>query len=143
MFVSGALAVTVGLGLNPWIPISRDLWTPSFVLLTAGVSLAAFATFHWLLDLRRYGRWAGPFVILGRNALVLFAVPQLVGTALTGKGLIGVDGRWVSLHEYAYQWFLDGLGDRSVSSLAFALVWLGLCLAGAYLLHRRQWFVRA
>jgi predicted acyltransferase len=143
MLGSGVLAVMVGLGLNPWVPISRDLWTPSFVLLTAGVSLAVFAAFHWLLDLRRHQRWAGPWVILGRNALVLFVVPGLVGAVLTGKGLTGADGRWVSLHGYAYQWILDGLGDRPLSSLAFACGWLGLWLAGAYLLYRRHYFFRA
>ena len=60
------------------VPISKPLWTPSFVLVTAGISALLTAAAYRLVD-RGPGRsWARPLVTLGSNALALYAASVLL-----------------------------------------------------------------
>lgn len=54
-----------------WIPINKSLWSLSFVLVTASMSLVAFALLYILIDV--YDVYTGaPFVYLGRNSIVVY-----------------------------------------------------------------------
>ncbi|WP_455389777.1 heparan-alpha-glucosaminide N-acetyltransferase domain-containing protein, partial [Petrachloros mirabilis] len=43
-----AVSIALGYVLDAWIPINRYLWTPSFVLLTSGISMALFTVLNRL-----------------------------------------------------------------------------------------------
>jgi predicted acyltransferase len=144
----GSLAA--GVALDAWLmPVNKNLWTPSYVLLMNGWALAAFAASHWLLDgerapaLRAAARRASlPLTIFGRNALFLFVLSGLVGRAL----LIGVPrtgGESVTLKTIAYSPFVALADDPYVASLLFAVAFLLAMSAVAWLMWRRRWFIRA
>ena len=61
----GVTLLMSGLGLIPWLPINKNLWTSSFVLFTAGAAAMICAGFYWLIEVRRYRRWAAPLIIYG------------------------------------------------------------------------------
>src|SRR6185437_6411714 len=56
------------------VPINKRMWTPSYVLLTTGLCLAALALCHVVFDRRsRVAGAAGlPFRVLGVNAVVVY-----------------------------------------------------------------------
>jgi predicted acyltransferase len=73
---AGLLAL--GLLVAVAVPIGKPLWTPSFVLVTGGISALLTAAAYRLVD-RGPGRsWARPLVTLGSNALALYAASVLV-----------------------------------------------------------------
>src|SRR3954469_8583336 len=43
----GALLMVAGLLLAPLVPLNKRLWSPSFVLVTAGIALVVLAALHW------------------------------------------------------------------------------------------------
>jgi len=61
--------LALGLLVAVAVPISKPLWTPSFVLVTAGVSALLAAVAYRLVDRGPARRWARPLVALGSNAL--------------------------------------------------------------------------
>jgi predicted acyltransferase len=74
----GAGMLALGLLLAVAVPIGKPLWTPSFVLVTAGISALLTAAAYELVD-RGPGRfWARPLVTLGSNALALYAASVLL-----------------------------------------------------------------
>jgi predicted acyltransferase len=74
----GAGMLALGLLVAVVVPIGKPLWTPSFVLVTAGISALLTAAVHRLVD-RGPGRsWARPLVTLGSNALALYAASVLL-----------------------------------------------------------------
>jgi predicted acyltransferase len=81
---AGMLALSVpvtGLGwlLNWWLmPINKNLWSPSFVVFTAGLAMALLGFLFWMIDVRRRRRWALPFTIFGVNAIAAFALQTLL-----------------------------------------------------------------
>lgn len=83
VLMSAGLVLTVaGLAWGRTFPINKSLWTPSYVLLTAGLAAYLFAALFWIADVRGHGRWTRPFVIYGVNAILVFVASGLVAKTL-------------------------------------------------------------
>lgn len=129
LFVAGACSVVIGWCWNPFFPINKSLWTSSYVFFTGGLALEFLAFCYWLIDIKKYQRWAKPFVVFGVNAIVLF-----VGTGVMARlmGLIKLP--WgntrISLQGWIFQkLFLSWASPINASlayAIAFILLWLGL-----------------
>ncbi|GAB2504484.1 acyltransferase family protein [Microbulbifer agarilyticus] len=80
--VAGTLMVLIGQLLHPVVPINKALWSPSFVLVTAGVSLLLMAGLYYLVDIRERRRALAPLLVFGVNAIALFMLAGVVGRIL-------------------------------------------------------------
>lgn len=74
MFVVGNLLILLGVILDMWLPINKNLWTSSYSIFMAGWALVCLAVFYWLIDVKGYKRWAAPLVIFGMNAIAVFVL---------------------------------------------------------------------
>jgi predicted acyltransferase len=81
---SGAAALGLGLAWSGALPLSKPLWTGSFVLVTAGITTMALALIYLLVDVRGLRRWGQPFVWLGVNALAIYAASEITRRLLDG-----------------------------------------------------------
>jgi predicted acyltransferase len=141
----GGLGVTLlisGLGLVPWMPINKNLWTSSFTLFTAGAAALICAGFYWLIEVRGYRRWATPLIIYGSNAIVIFVLAGLLGRLLGVISWVGPTGAAVTLKGWIYATAFVPYATPVNASLLFAVAFVLLHLLIAGLLWRRQWFVR-
>ncbi|MBY0507873.1 MAG: DUF5009 domain-containing protein [Bryobacteraceae bacterium] len=131
LYFSGNLLLLAGLFLDPWIPINKSLWTPSYTLLMAGLASLSLATFYWLCDVHAFS--FTPLRIYGSNAIVMFVLSGLLGKLLSLTGA----GPWLWSH------FYSGLfTDLRLGSLTAALAQVVLLYGVAWLLYRRGIFVR-
>jgi len=80
LYMLGAALVCFALGYvwNIWFPINKKLWTSSFVLVLAGFSLASFALFYWVIDVKGWKRWAFPFCVIGMNSITIYLAPKVI-----------------------------------------------------------------
>jgi len=125
--LAAALGVA-GLVLWGWIPINKKLWTPSYALVTAATSVALFAAFAWVLEVRRRRSWSQPLVELGSNAIgVYIAVILALGTVPEVRGPLDRA--------------LDDL-PPAVVTWGWAVAWLLLGWAVCRALHRRGLFLK-
>jgi predicted acyltransferase len=92
----GAGLVGAGLMLAPVLPLNKQIWTPSYVLLTGGIGLLVLAATHWLVDVRGVRRPFRPAEVLGLNAIVAFAVSELLFRAVLSHNLQPVAVGWLS-----------------------------------------------
>ncbi len=143
-------ALVIGYAWSFVFPLNKSLWTSSYVLVTSGYAGLLLAGLHAAVG-RGFspgatsfssGILAQPFVILGRNALLLFVVSGFLAKTL---GLIRVDngqggtlalGRWIYL-----SWFVP-LASPKNASLMYALANLAVLFALLWWLHRRRWYFR-
>jgi predicted acyltransferase len=86
MLGAAAAATLAGDIWSHWFPISKNLWTSSYVLLTGGLALAALALCYWLIDVLALRRWAEPFVVFGVNPLALYFASGMASLALDLSG---------------------------------------------------------
>jgi hypothetical protein len=138
----GVALLSIGLGLAPWMPINKNLWTSSFTLFTAGAAAMICAGFYWLIEVRGYRRWATPLIIYGSNAIVIFVLAGLLGRLLGVIQWGGPAGAVVTLKGWIYASAFAPYATPVNASLLFAVAFVLLHLLIAGLLWRRQWFVR-
>lgn len=76
-----AAAVCLALG---WLagefvcPIVKRIWTPSWVLYSAGWTFAMLAGFFWIIDIQGWRRWAFPLIVVGMNSIAMYCMAQLM-----------------------------------------------------------------
>ena len=66
-----ALAGT-SLVLNIWFPAIKNIWNPTFILLTSGLSFLLLALFYFLIDVKGYKRWAFWLKVIGMNSITVY-----------------------------------------------------------------------
>ncbi|MCG9696008.1 DUF5009 domain-containing protein [Shewanella sp. Isolate11] len=83
--------VTIGLGwlANGIIPVNKELWTSSFVLVTSGWSLVLLGIFYALIDVLKWQRLGFVFVVIGCNAIIIYLSTSLVKWEYVSQSLFG------------------------------------------------------
>ena len=127
LVLAGVVSIVIALIWNLAFPINKLIWTSSYVMLTAGLSLLFLALFYWIIDFRGYQKWAFPFVVIGLNPITIY-----VAASLFNFGIIAN----IFLHG-----FIDctGIFKPLIMSISVVLVeWLLL-----YFLYRQKIFLKA
>jgi len=141
LYLAGSVLITLGLICNMWLPINKKLWTSSFSLFMGGLDFVIFAGFVWLIDGRGYQRYLRPLVIMGMNAIAVYLASELVEEALS---LVHAGGRASpSVHEWIYQNLFAPLASPRNASLAYAICYVLLMYAIAYVMYKKRWFLKA
>ncbi|MFV2069686.1 MAG: acyltransferase family protein, partial [Pirellulales bacterium] len=63
MFAVGLACLAIGWFWNGWFPVNKNLWSSSFVMVTAGWSLMLLSLFYWVIDVVGCHRWAFPLTV--------------------------------------------------------------------------------
>ena len=87
LVAGGAGLLAAGAVLAVLVPVNKRLWSPSFVLVTAGIAILLLALLHWLVDQRGV---LGPLrvaEVLGLNAIVAFVVSELLFRAVLSRSV--------------------------------------------------------
>jgi predicted acyltransferase len=70
---AGVVSLALGLILGFTLcPIVKALWTPSWVLFSAGVAFVFLATAYWVADVKGWRALVFPLTVLGANALAMY-----------------------------------------------------------------------
>lgn len=72
MLGSGLVLLTLGLIWQFQLPLNKNLWTSSFVLVTSGLSFGLMAIFYGLIDWAGWQKWAFPFQLIGINSILIY-----------------------------------------------------------------------
>ena len=146
MAIAGAALLLAGLAMDAgFMPINKNLWTPSYAVFMAGWSLVTLAVFSALLDeppprFRDRARTAVlPLTIFGMNALFLFAFSGLVARLLTAVTV--EPGITLKARLYAPLSSMPLAPENA--SLLFAVLFENAMFAVAWLMWKKRWFVRA
>lgn len=142
LFVAGVVCVVIGWVWNAWFPINKALWTSSYVVFTTGMALQLLAFCYWLIDIKRYQRWALPFVIFGVNALAVFVLSGLMARLMNLWKLPRMDGRAGNLQTYIYEHFFAAWAAPANGSLFYALLYVLIWLGLMAILYQRKIFIK-
>ncbi|MBL0143435.1 MAG: DUF1624 domain-containing protein [Betaproteobacteria bacterium] len=149
--LAGLACLAAGLALDDVLmPINKNLWTPSYCVFMTGWSLLAFAALFTAMDaaahapLREASRRALlPFTIYGMNALFLFAFSGFVARLLGVLTVPGTQGAPVTIKAWLYAPFRALPVSSENASLLFAIAFNAVLFAVAWVMWKKQWFVKA
>jgi len=138
--IAGGCLILTGLVLSPSMPLIKKIWTSTFAIYSGGVALLTFSVFYFILDIKRWTRWSKPLLIFGTNAILAFALSNII-TTLTDRIHITTAGATLTIHQWLNQILAASLAPIH-ASLVYAVAVVLFNLALIYPLYRRRIFLR-
>jgi predicted acyltransferase len=139
----GILALLTGLLWGIWFPISKPLWSGSYVLYTSGWASILLAFLIWLIDLKGIKGWTPFFVVFGVNPLFIFALSgiwaRFIGRLIH---ITAPDGKSVTGSYWLYQNLIVPLAGELNGSLLYAISHVILFWLLGYILYRKKIFIK-
>lgn len=122
----GLVCIALAWLWNLEFPVNKNLWTSSFVLNCAGLSLLFLSVFYLVIDVWKLQGWAFPFVVIGSNSILAYMM-----------------GRFIDF-DYAAKFFFAGLlrNTGAYRPLLWVLAIVTLKWLLLYLFYRKKIFLR-
>lgn len=137
LFLFGAVAVWLAQLWQFSVPINKNLWTPSFVLLSNGYFALLMGAALWLTEIKQWRRWCAPLVVFGANAILFFL---LAGVA--ARLLLMLTVADTSLQHWLFGAFFQPLLGNFNGSLAYALCFLLLSYVLMHFCYKRGYIFK-
>lgn len=146
LFITGFVLTAIGFLLSYGCPISKKIWSPTFVFTTCGLASSLFALLIWLIDIKgKNGSWCLYFKVFGINPLSLYVLSTILAIAMM-RIKVAYDlltNINMSLQGYIYQKFVIlCCGDKTLASLIFALLFVMLNWSVGYILYKKKIIVK-
>lgn len=139
--------VGAGLGLIGLLacrlePVNKQLWTVSYVVLTAGLAMITLALSSWMMDVRRWGTGTLPAVVFGSNPLVVFVGSGILARTLALVQISDAQGNSISLSRALYEGVFVRLAGPMNGSFLYALTTIVFWLGILWILYRKRLFIK-
>jgi predicted acyltransferase len=129
LFGGGLALIAAGQLLSIWVPINKQLWTPSFAIFMAGLATVGLVCAIWLIEGRPPRPYLRPLEIFGSNAIAAYLISRLVAHVPRGH----IMGRSL------YADVLTHFASPPNASMLFAIVVLIAVYLAIWLMDRRGW----
>jgi predicted acyltransferase len=137
LIVIGALLAAAGLLWDSDLEMNKTVWTPSYILFTAGLGTGLIGLLTWL-ETWRFRAWSFVFVVFGSNALLAYIAPILIKVWI----LQGIHLRpGMTLQDTWLEW-LKTVMNPFVGGWVYTLSYIGLTWWLLLGLYRRKLFLR-
>ncbi len=89
LLIAGILFIFAGLIVHFDFPINKKLGSPSFHLLTCGISTFLLGAFYWFIDVKGYKKWAFFLVVVGVNSITIYVAVWLIDFKAIANVFVG------------------------------------------------------
>lgn len=127
LIASMVLAFAFGLTLRPWIPMIKQLCTPSFIFYSLGWVLFMLLCFYWIVEIRGWRKPVFPLLVVGMNSIFIYSLGEMLHQWLD---------RAVGVFTFHFG-FIGTLAPVAQSCAVLLVMWY-LC----YWLYKRRIFLR-
>jgi predicted acyltransferase len=140
LVIAGVATLVVGIAWSRVLPVSKPLWTGSYVLVVTGLAMLAFAMMYIVVDVCSLRSWSRPFLWLGVNPLAIYFLSDVIGHLLEDAWVQQGSGRTTPK-----AWLFWGALEPAFepqraewASLAFGAAFAALWIAVAGVLYRHR-----
>lgn len=127
MLLAAAALLAVGLVWSLWFPINKKLWTSTFVLVVGAYSIAMYALFYWLIDVKGWKKWTFFFEVIGMNSITIYLAQRIIPFSSVNKFFLGG---------------LAGLCPEPVGKVILAAGYVAVCWLFLLFLYRKKVFLK-
>jgi predicted acyltransferase len=121
-----AVAIALGCIMSIWIPISKPLWSASYVLYAGGWAMFALAFFAFAVDVKGGKKYFTPFIAMGTNPLVAFITSGVLAKMI---GIIGWSPNSV-------------FGANEYTSLAYSILFMLVIFSIQWILYKKEIIIK-
>lgn len=141
LLVAGVTLLLLGYIWSFWLPFNKSLWTSSFVLVSSGWALLVLGMFIVICESGAGQKLVQPLRIFGMNPLFIYALAALWVTCYFLVS-IAFQGQQMTMYQFLYELCLLVVADPYGASLLFAALHVALFWVVAYVLYRKNIFIR-
>lgn len=142
LFLMGAGLMVCGVLWHFDLMMSKALWTPSYILFSAGTGCWMLAAFYYLTDMKGWKKMAFPFVVFGMNAITAYFFSIIVRIHTVQEWSISnALGEKVTLWQIWQDSFVF-LGGPIAGSWGFILSYLLVWWIVLYWMYRKNIFLK-
>ena len=116
----GTVGIAAGFALTAVSPMIKRISTSSFVVASGGFCLLTLAFSYWLIDVRKWNKWAVFLNIVGMNSLFIYLFTESGGTVWVRKLV------WPFTMVFA-GWIGEMPAEIFTSLAAWAVLWCICC----------------
>ena len=139
--IAGTLFTLTGVILAFWVPIIKQLWTSSFILILAGLGTLILTVFYIYLDIKKRKSIFLLAVPLGRNALFIYVSAAVLTAWIQRYLVLDVDGNSVTLYNFLMSYdimYVVPVWEKIALGLLFVVLWLII----ASILHYKKIYIK-
>ena len=141
LFIIGTILTFSGFLLSYGCPISKKVWSPTFVLVTCGLASSFLALLIWIIDVKDKKAWSRFFESFGINPLFMYVLAAIFSILLGNIHFTYGEGS-ISLQGYAYSQVLQPLFGDYLGSLVFAILFVLLVWSVGYVLYKKRIYIK-
>lgn len=130
---AGIVLIILALIWNTFFPINKQLWTSSFVLLTAGLAINILALSYWFIDIKGNKALLPPFLAFGRNAIAAYVLADIIPAVIAAIP-VGKTNLWSFTYNNAFVPYLS----PENASLAGAILTVLIIFIPVWILYKRN-----
>jgi predicted acyltransferase len=137
LLMIGIILISAAWIWNLAFPISKKLWTSSFVLYTVGIDLAILSILVYLIEIRKWNSGVYFFNVFGKNPLFIYLFSEvfLISISLIYIGELNIY-EWVGIN--MFQSIIPG----AVGSLICAVFYMLLCWLVGWIMDKKKIYIR-
>lgn len=124
---SALLSFVLGFGMSPWIPMVKQICTPSFIFYSLGWVLVMMIGFFVVVEMAGWRKWTFPLVVVGANSIFIYSLSMLLYRWLD---------RAVGVFTFHYTW-VGTLAPVAQACTVLAVMWYA-----CYWLYQRRIFFK-
>lgn len=115
----GVVLTVSGWLLDGAFPINKQLWSPTFVLVSSGIAILSLALCIYIIDYRSIKTWTAPFIVFGANSIAFYMFAGIVE-----RVLLMVPVQNMALKEFLFSHVYQPLLGNYNGSLAWSFTFL-------------------
>ena len=130
--LAGVVGIASGLCLHftHICPVVKRIWTPSWTLFSGGACFLLLAAFCWVIEVKRYRRWAFFLVVIGMNSIAAYCIAHFMEEFILSSFRI-------HLGPHFFQFLGTGLEPLLEGAAVLSCYWLVL-----FWMYRRKLFLK-
>jgi predicted acyltransferase len=141
LFLIGTPLILAGWLLSYGCPISKKIWTPSFVLITTGMASCLLALLIFIIDVKGHKSWSRFFEAFGVNPLFMYVMADVIAIVF-GAIHFTAGGELQNVTSFFCSQIYIPLFGLKFGSLVYALLFVLLNWIIGYQLYKRKIYIK-
>lgn len=138
----GIVGIILGLIWSMWLPINKNLWTSSYVLLTVGLALIVYSILYYLVEILNYKNIFKPFIVFGMNAITVYVLSIVVAKLINLPKFISNDGNSYHVKALFYKEILAPIFGNYNASIVYAFLYMSVWCGLMWILYHKKIFIK-
>ena len=137
LMLIGVIMSILGYFLGISFPVNENIWSSSFVLVTAGFACLIFASMYFVFDVLPYSTYSKIGVVFGVNAISAYVLGDVLALIFYS---LNIGGNTLNMHFFNYFTSLGMIPE--LVSWIYALLFVSIVSIPCWMLYKKGIFIK-